>query len=173
MKHGKIVDGKLVLAKNTEEIEGRLVTNPTAAMLGKAGFKPVFEGPEPRAAGGWHYERDDERPWRDIGRFIVARWNLVRDPGPELGDYDAAMEDHLRREREQRGYTTREPDSYLGSDVPRWAQDAKDWVAHRDAVMLYALALMNDVKAGKRRPPSMDDFKAGLPKIEWTYPEGE
>jgi len=36
-------------------------------------------------------------------------------PSPTIEDYDAAMEEHLREERYDRGYTTREPDVYLNS----------------------------------------------------------
>lgn len=37
--------------------------------------------------------------------------------------------------------------------------------------MAYALAVMNDVEAGKREVPTMDEFVAGLPTITWTYEE--
>lgn len=90
---------------------------------------------------------------------------------PNLSDFDAAMEQHLYEERAARGYTTREPDAYLNSSVPRWAQDARDWVAHRDAVMEYALTLMNQFEDGERDAPTMAEFRAGLPTIEWTYTE--
>lgn len=86
-----------------------------------------------------------------------------------IDDYDMAMEEHLRNERDARGYTTREPDSYLTSSHPRWKQDAEDWVAHRDAVMEYALQIINDVQSGVREPPTLDEFVAGLPKITWNY----
>lgn len=99
------------------------------------------------------------------------QWTLVDVPQPTLADFDAVMEEHLRTEREARGYTTREPDSYIASQVPRWAQDARDWVAHRDAVMAYALALINAVESGQRQPPTMAEFEAGLPTITWTYTE--
>ena len=47
-------------------------------------------------------------------------------------DYDAALEEHLREARTERGYTMREPDMYINSAVPRWKQDAEDWIAFRD-----------------------------------------
>ena len=85
-------------------------------------------------------------------------------------DYDAAMEDYLREVRYERGYTTREPDDYLGSSNPRWAQDAKDWVAFRDAVMTYALDIINTyTKTGNA--PTLAAFKAGFPKMVWSYAE--
>lgn len=98
---------------------------------------------------------------------VVARYEYA-DIQYGIDDYDAAMEEHLRMEREARGYTTREPDSYLASAHPRWKQDAEDWVAHRDAVMEYALQLINDVQSGVRPPPTMEEFKAGLPQIHWS-----
>lgn len=100
---------------------------------------------------------------------VVAVYTYEDAPPPTLDDFDMAMEQYLREEREARGYTTREPDSYLTSQVPRWAQDAKDWVAHRDDVMEYALELINEVGSGQREPPTMEEFLANMPKIQWTY----
>lgn len=99
---------------------------------------------------------------------VVAKYEYV-DRTYTIDDYDMAMEDHLRQEREERGYTTREPDSYLTSTNPRWKADAEDWVAHRDAVMEYALQIINAVESGEREPPTLDEFVAGLPNIIWRY----
>lgn len=125
------------------------------------------EPPEGKIAVPDGYEpadTPDGKEWRQ-------KWVFVDKPAPTLADFDAAMEGHLTAEREARGYTTREPDMYLNSQVPRWASDARDWIAHRDAVMLYALEIMNAVEAGTREPPTMAEFKAGLPQIEWSYTE--
>lgn len=85
-------------------------------------------------------------------------------------DYDNAMEDYLRSVRSERGYTTREPDDYFGSSNPRWSQDAKDWAAFRDAVMTYAHNVINTyTKTGDA--PTLAKFKAGFPKMVWTYKE--
>ena len=102
------------------------------------------------------------------GREWRQKWVFVDKPAPTVADFDAAMEEHLRTEREARGYTTREPSDYLASANARWSQDARDWVVHRDAVMTYALTLMNEVEAGTRPAPTMEEFKAGLPVIEWS-----
>ena len=118
-----------------------------------------------------HRYRTEERDGVQVPVAVETVYTLVADPLPTLADFDEAMEEHLRREREERGYTTREPDSYLTSADPRWSQDAMDWVAHRDAVMGYALNLINAVQAGEREPPTMAEFVAGLPQIEWTYSE--
>lgn len=84
-----------------------------------------------------------------------------------FADYDHAMEAHLDAEKAERGYTKREPSDYANSTVPRYKQDAADWTAHRDAVMLYGLDVLN--KAARGEPvPTLAEFKAGLPKIVWT-----
>lgn len=84
-----------------------------------------------------------------------------------IEDYDRAMEKHIKQTRIARGYTTREPDCYINSGNPRWKQDAADWIAFRDAVMEYSLAVMNEY-AETGIAPSLADFKAGLPVIEWS-----
>ena len=83
------------------------------------------------------------------------------------------MEAHLQEERYARGYNTREPDVYLNSQVPRWSADANDWIAHRDAVMIYALDIMNAVEAGEKEPPTLEEFRSGLPQIVWSFVESE
>lgn len=119
----------------------------------EAGFRVVFDG----------YALDvPTQSW-------VKAYRQEAIPMPTLNQYDDAMEEHLKREREDRGYTTREPDAYINSEVPRWKQDAEDWVRHRDQVMEYALTLINGVQAGKVSQPTLDEFVSGLPCIEWTY----
>lgn len=100
------------------------------------------------------------------------RFQVLEVPPPEItpADYDRAMEEHIKAARVSRGYTTREPTEYLGSSVPRWAQDATDYIAFRDACMLYGLQVQNDYAAGKE-VPTLEEFKANLPDVIWTYTE--
>ena len=119
---------------------------------------------------GARYITVDECDWNAGHGKILTVENghlVVSEPPPTLADYDAAMEAHLKAEREARGYTLREPSDYAGSSVERWAQDAADWIAHRDAVMLYALDVLNHVEAGDPAP-TLDEFKNALPVIEWS-----
>ena len=100
------------------------------------------------------------------GEVVVARIyeNMT------VKDYDRAMEDYLREVRSERGYTEREPDSYIRSSVPRWKSDAEDWDKFKDAVMLYALPILNEyIETGKA--PTLAEFKAGLPKMVWKFKE--
>lgn len=102
----------------------------------------------------------------DKGDYLES----VPNPDPEItiADYDAAMENHIRQACIDRGYTTREPDVYLNSRNERWKQDAEDFILFRDAVMEYGLAVQNEYKE-TGIAPTLDDFKAGLPVITWTY----
>ena len=161
-----LINGTLHPAPRAIRIGGAVVCNPTDAQYESAGYKRVVdERPSQPAPNGYHYEAQG---WAELGGVIQRVYAAIQDPAPSLADFDAAMEAHLYEERAARGYTTREPDAYLNSSVPRWAQDARDWVAHRDAVMGYALTLMNQVEDGERDAPTMAEFKAGLPKVHWT-----
>lgn len=172
MKYGHLENGKLVYAKNIVVIDGVTYikprgptylrcTPPEKEIVPSMPAEPAPPGK--RWAPGIGYDETETQ--------LRARWILVDDPLPTVDDFDAAMEAHLHEERCARGYTTREPDAYLSSSNPRWAQDAQDWVTHRDAVMEYALALINAVQSGQREPPTVEEFVAGLPTITWTYEE--
>ncbi len=161
-----LVEGTLVPLKTPALIGGHMVLHPTAKQAASIGAYPLADNQPPDdAPPGKHYEQTG---WDVEGGQIVCVYTLVNDPPPALEDYDAAMEEHLRREREERGYTTREPDSYRDSSVPRWAADARDWVAHRDDVMGYAIGILNAVQSGEMQPPTLAAFVAGLPHITWT-----
>ena len=82
-------------------------------------------------------------------------------------DYDDAMEEHLLRQREARGYTLREPSDYKDDPYERFAQDALDWIAYRSQIMVYCLQIQNDYLEGKPIP-SLSEFKRNLPDIVWT-----
>ena len=118
------------------------------------------------------YIRITEEEWaaalasgKDV--FVVDGQIELREPVRTIADYDKAVEDHLLAERVAHGYTKREPSDYAGSAVTRWAQDADDWIAHRDAVMLYALDVINHYEQ-TGEAPTLDEFKAALPVIQWT-----
>lgn len=99
---------------------------------------------------------------------IPEGWSAEQPEKPVTADdYDAVMESHLLATRMDRGYTTREPDAYINSRNERWAQDAEDFIDFRDKVMEYGLAVMNEY-AVTGKAPSLNDFKAGLPQMNWT-----
>lgn len=98
------------------------------------------------------------------GKIIYAR--IYDNMSPR--DYDVVMENYITEVRSQRGYTLREPSSYKDSAEPRWRSDAADWPPFLDAVMLYGLKVQNEY-AATGKAPTIAEFVAGLPKIEWSY----
>lgn len=148
-------------------IGGRMVLHPTQEQAASIGAYPLADNPPPDdAPAGKHYEVSG---YAIQNNQIVQTYALVDDQPPAIGEYDAAMEEHFVRERSARGYTTREPDAYRDSSVPRWAQDARDWVAYRDRVMEYAIGFLNAVESGTVELPTLEEFRASLPHIVWTY----
>ena len=105
---------------------------------------------------------------RELGP-IPAGWTYDQPEKPvNADDYDAAMEAHLLATRVARGYTLREPSpTYDNSPNARWASDAADWKAFFTAVLEYGLAVQNEY-AVTGKAPSLDEFKAGLPRMNWT-----
>lgn len=109
----------------------------------------------------WH-EAMKPRKSRKIvdGKLVVE--DLI-----SVADYDRIMEQHIKEACIARGYTTREPDAYLNSRNERWAQDAEDFIVFRDKVMEYGLMVQNEY-AATGKAPSLEEFKAGLPKMKWS-----
>lgn len=111
----------------------------------------------------------------DVDQDANGVWYLsgkVPEPVCGVSDYDRLLEDHIKTARVARGYTLREPSDFKDSAVPRWKQDAADFIAFRDASLLYGQSVMNEY-AATGRAPSLEEFKAGLPQIVWTYKETE
>ena len=150
-------------------VDGRLVLHPTPAQAAAYNAYPRNDNaPAPTPPEGKVAVPDS---WEVQDGEWLRTWRYEDAPLSTLDEYDSAMEEHLYQERSARGYTTRAPDAYLSSANPRWAQDARDWVAHRDAVMAYALALINGVQAGTIAQPTLAEFRANLPQITWSYQE--
>ena len=100
----------------------------------------------------------------------IYRARVYADMTP--GDYDKVMEDYIFNVRADRGYTLREPGMYKDSAVPRWNSDAQDWPPFLDRVMLYGLKVQN-AYAVTGKAPTLMEFKAALPKINWTFVEDD
>ena len=139
----------------------RFLTVEEAASIGA--YERADNQPEQRE--GYNTKRDGYE-LKD-GKW-ATRWTYEPMSVEELTRiYDDAMEAHLDAEKAARGYTKREPSDYADSMVRRYRQDAADWTAHRDEVMLYGLDIQNRAASGKP-VPTLSEFVAGLPKISWT-----
>jgi len=125
----------------------------------------IFKGEYPPEAAIWcnkndaYLDYDKEQNQYEIKKSI----HIIT-----IETYDNIMEQHLYQERVDRGYTKREPSEYAESTVERWAQDAQDWIKHRDEVMIYGLEVENHYKE-TGEAPTIEEFKANLPIIHWTY----
>ena len=88
-----------------------------------------------------------------------------------VDNYNRVLEDYLLGKRSERGYTDRDPSEYYNSSVARWAQDARDWIAFRDRVMVYGLDVLNEYMDTGIAPLTIEDFSKRLAEMEvkWTY----
>ena len=139
----------------------------------KDGFAVVFNGTD------WEYIEDHRGTivWKSYEESMEIRelgaipdgWSTEQPKKPlDVNDYDAIMEQHITDTRYARGYTTREPTEFLSSSIPRWKQDAEDFVLFRDTVLAYGLEVMNHYTA-TGEAPTLEEFKNNLPNIVWTY----
>ena len=188
-------DGKFSYAMDFIKIGRRILWNPRDEQRLIAGEREVVDEVPPAREGFDtkfdHAEKTPDKyrvvhgdPWTDeegvehegdsweeldeYGKIILHyRQDEIPTPPPSISAYDDAMEAYLKGVRCRRGYTTREPDSYLSSSVERWAQDARDWVEFKDRVMLYALGVENSVKKGGEIP-DIAEFLEGMPRMQWT-----
>lgn len=165
-RYYRLIDGNPEPLDLPIMVDGRAVLHPTEQQATRFNAYPLANNPPPSAPSGKHYEATS---YEIADGEIRSLYALTDDPAPAVSEYDAAMEEHFVRERSARGYTTREPDAYRDSSVPRWAQDARDWVAYRDRVMEYAIGFLNAVESGTVELPTLEEFRASLPHIVWTY----
>lgn len=91
------------------------------------------------------------------------------EPSYTVDDYNNELEGYLTEVRYARGYTDRDPSEYYNSTVPRWHQDAVDWIQFRDVVMVYGLSILNEYQATGEAPVTLDEFREHLRTIpcEW------
>lgn len=182
----------LISAPKTVVVGGKVI-KPTEEILGRMGFLPLQDIPAPELNEGdmlitkYEYvteeftrEPSDDNPRRRPRTYtrrvaIKPIYEVISPPPPPepvytYDDYNRAMEDYIYSVRFQRGYDEREPSFYIHSSNPRWKSDAQDWVAFIDAIMTYALPVLNKYK-NNEEVPTLAEFKAGFPKMVWTYQE--
>ena len=166
MSFYQLKDGKLAAVRGLVTV-GAVQKNAQFLTVEEAASIDAYErannSAEPRE--GYNAKRDG---YELVDGKWTTKWVYEKMSVEELtAIYDGAMEAHLDAEKSERGYTKREPSDYANSSVPRYKQDAADWTAHRDAVMLYGLDVLNKASRGEQ-VPTLDEFIAGLPAIHWT-----
>lgn len=85
-----------------------------------------------------------------------------------IEDYRLAIQEHVDAVARARHYDSGVSlASYVASTNPLWSAEAQAFVAWRDAVWAYAYTELDKVMAGERAQPTIAEFIAELPAIEW------
>lgn len=108
----------------------------------------------------------DVQAWKDAGN----EWPEPPAPDPEAvkAAYSAAIQtvvDTAPAERLFRDGVTLA--SYVASTNPQWAAEAQTFVAWRDQVWAYSYTELEKVLTGQRPQPTIEEFIAELPVIQW------
>jgi hypothetical protein len=91
----------------------------------------------------------------------------------QLAAYKCAFDNHLDAVAQSRQYDNRLTIAqYAVSTNPQWQAEAQAFIAWRDAALNYMFSRLAAFEAGSIEPPSVEDFIAGLPAIEWPEVEG-
>lgn len=144
-----------------------IAANWTAADLEEIGlYRPAPADPVPDAK-----VVTDQSVQRVDG---VVRWvyDLADAPEPEpeiiIEGFRVAIQQHVDQTAITKLYDSGNSlATYVSSTVPQWAAEAAAFVAWRDAVWAYAYAEMDKVLADLREQPTIEEFLAELPVIEW------
>lgn len=92
-------------------------------------------------------------------------------PTPVIGDYKSAFDSLLDAVAQEMSYDNRfSPPSYLASTNAQWAAEAAVYVEWRDRAMEYMFATLLEFQSGEAQP-TVEEFIAGVPKIEWPISE--
>lgn len=108
-------------------------------------------------------------------RQMIADWeaegNTIEPyvpPPPTLDDYEQAIQAHIDATAREKKYANGFACStYVNSKTPLWAAEAQAFVDWRDDVWLYAFAELEKVQQGQREQPTIEEFIAELPAINW------
>lgn len=96
---------------------------------------------------------------------IAAREEIA----PSVEDYSEVVSRHLDAVARERQYDdARSIASYVASTVPEWAAEAQAFVEWRDQVWTYAIDELERMPASEREAPTIAEFIAELPEIEWA-----
>lgn len=111
-----------------------------------------------------HHEQVPDRP--DDGHVWDGEAWVER--VPTIDDYRAAIEEHVDIVAAERDYSGAVSiATYVSSTNSEWATEAQAFIAWRDAVWAYAFTELAKVMGGQRAQPTVADFIAELPVMEW------
>lgn len=98
-------------------------------------------------------------------------WNgtsFVRNPNDIILELELTVEDHLDNQVKSKNYRSIESCcSYYSSSNSRYAADASNVIAWRDAVWEHYTQVINDYKNNLRSAPTPEELIAELPPLNW------
>lgn len=102
--------------------------------------------------------------WQAEGN-VIEPWSP---PAPTREDFRFAIQAHVDAVAQAHDYNDGNAlAGYANSTNPLWAAQSGAFIAWRDAVWEHAHAELDNVTAGVRATPTVADFVAELPVIEW------
>ena len=111
-------------------------------------------------------EDGDEVPsigdiWDGVSGFSTPQQDAA-------SEYEAAIQSALDSAAAERRYSNGATmATYVNSTNATWAAEAQAFVQWRDAVWLYAYALLDAVMAGESKQPTVEELLAELPTANW------
>lgn len=104
----------------------------------------------------------------DPSKIVTAAQKADEAREAALSSYKSAFDAHLDQVAQERQYDSRVTIvGYIASTNPQWAAEANAFAAWRDGALGYMFEQLAAVEAGEIAPPSIDEFIAGMPAIEW------
>lgn len=89
-------------------------------------------------------------------------------PAPTQQDYSRAIEEHFNSVALKAEFIDQNRLAGLATSThPPWAAVAQAFIAWRDAVWHYAYQEFDRIQTGERTQPTVDEFIAELPAIQW------
>lgn len=107
---------------------------------------------------------DADHDWQD-GEWVYVPPTV---PAPTVDDYRVAIQNMIDAAARSRRYDSGTTiATYVNSSNPAWSNEAQAFVVWRDAVWTYAYVELDKVMLGERDQPTVADFLAELPAMEW------
>ncbi len=108
--------------------------------------------------------------WIEITEAEMKEMTKPPEPTPEeiLKQFMEQIESWLDQVAAERGYKSMERlVGYVGDPVPLWDAEGQAGLTFRSAVWVKAIEIENEVLAGTRPIPTIEEGLAEMPQIEW------
>ena len=124
----------------------------------------IAEADEPLASN-WIYDNGDAKIG---GTWDGQVFHLPVPPSPPLSEHIAAVQMYLDNKAKERGYDgILSACTYATSSVPKFAAEGQACTVWRDTVWNSCYQILDEVKAGQRPVPSVEELISLLPTMLW------